>query len=755
MALHGGNVLAFMVKHALINCFFTSAILNLNKIMSTQEQSLKIDLHVHTPASKDYVGCRSAKGYSELVKAFVQERVDVIAITDHNTINGYIEYVRQVADTKEAFRLMLARDENSQAVKDLKNEIEQYERLQVIPGVEITVYPNIHVILIFSDSVVDQVTDFLKNDLSLGEAVDAGDPKKCSKESVISMLDLAQARFEGNFFCILPHVETSKGAWEELAGEARAELFRDQRVVAAQFSSPATVEHISKVLANGAYKRKTPLGFIQCSDYHGDPNVKPASQFTVLKKSKLISFEELKSSLADSKCVRCSHEFVEERMAKFLKSRHQVTFEFTNRFEMDEGRKNDLAKALCGILNSENAVIRINLFNVTDSNAYGAEPISKLIRDLQNELDPNDGFDFVIAQFHQSASRQRYLISIDENTKIRLLGGICWVVDGPTPQPAKAWRVEQIVARAHFHRVGKSKQKTLESASTQLIRVSNSFPAMAIWARIGPMLSRARSTKFGITFHAPDYPSELEEDLGYPNGLSEGDFIQLRPDINVQGGRLNDQRSYYRFSAPVFCYSGRKAVEAKLVGPNCAILFPGGGINYVLNALPIYGTTPVCVASVESESNLNSKETSQFMLGFTAWMKSSFVLWYVSSIYQTNDIFQVLMQKRPFPLTNDDQFIQSLSVYAQNIIMAENATLRASAHMGSNKEERLRISEQIRKHNESSIANLRLIDKEIFRHLAFDEDEIREVYRALRKLDLYDYEIGASIDDFVKEVSQQ
>ena len=53
--------------------------------MKTTEHSLKVDLHVHSPASIDYMGNKSVRGYAELVKAFVDEEVDAIAITDHNT----------------------------------------------------------------------------------------------------------------------------------------------------------------------------------------------------------------------------------------------------------------------------------------------------------------------------------------------------------------------------------------------------------------------------------------------------------------------------------------------------------------------------------------------------------------------------------------------------------------------------------------------------------------------------------------------
>ena len=48
---------------------------------------------------------------------------------------------------------------------------------------------------------------------------------------------------------------------------------------------------------------------------------------------------------------------------------------------------------------------------------------------------------------------------------------------------------------------------------------------------------------------------------------------------------------------------------------------------------------------------------------------------------------------------------------------------------------------------------MRLIDREVFRHLAFSADEVREVYRVLRALGLYDYDISSTLNEFVKDLT--
>ena len=210
---------------------------------------------------------------------------------------------------------------------------------------------------------------------------------------------------------------------------------------------------------------------------------------------------------------------------------------------------------------------------------------------------------------------------------------------------------------------------------------------MAISARLEPLLSRKRCGAFEVKGIVPNYPSELKDNLGCINGYPEGDFIQIRPDFDLKGGRLNGQRGYYRFSAPLFKYAGRKSVEGETVGPNCAVVFPEGGANYVAKGMPVFAPFPIFEAKLPTEHGLGPKAEEEMSLGFTAWLKSSFLLWYLNSVYQTDDVFDILMQKRRVPLTRDDKFIRSLSVFAKNIITAENAIIAATAKENPTRED--------------------------------------------------------------------
>ncbi|MDH4445562.1 MAG: hypothetical protein QE267_10600, partial [Akkermansiaceae bacterium] len=370
----------------------------------------KIDLHVHSPASIDYKGGSGPKAFKELLSAYAEQSVDLIALTDHNTIQGYLDYCRHRDQAMQVYELMIGREESPELVAQLRSEVECYKRVVVLAGVEISVYPGIHIILVFSESVVDMVTHFLRDFVGLGDAVTTGDPAKVSQLSAVAVLDKAKELFEGKFFCILPHVESAKGAWKDLSGQPRADLFKHDSVLAVQFVNPDTRECVKKALNNGEYKRTKPFKYIQASDYHGAPSVRPAQQYSIIRSGLPLNWESLRDALDGNGEVRASCEFVEQRLEKFLKGKRQLQLEFQNTMAINEDRRSDLMRMLSALINTPSCVLRLNLFNTVETKERGSDAIADLIKGLTIELDPPDLFEFEITQFHDSDTRQRFCV---------------------------------------------------------------------------------------------------------------------------------------------------------------------------------------------------------------------------------------------------------------------------------------------------------------------------------------------------------
>ena len=109
-------------------------------------QWYRADLHLHTPASEDYAEPNVT--YLELLQKAENKGLDIIAITDHNTVAGYRALLQEVEELTLLERLQRLR-------ADEKRRLDEYRRLMkeilILPGFEFTTTFGFHVLGIFSE----------------------------------------------------------------------------------------------------------------------------------------------------------------------------------------------------------------------------------------------------------------------------------------------------------------------------------------------------------------------------------------------------------------------------------------------------------------------------------------------------------------------------------------------------------------------------------------------------------------------------
>lgn len=114
---------------------------------STKGQWYRADLHLHTPASEDYAEPNVT--YLELLQKAESRGLDIIAITDHNTVAGYRALLQEVEELALLERLQRLR-------ADEKRRLDEYRRLMkkilILPGFEFTTTFGFHVLGIFSET---------------------------------------------------------------------------------------------------------------------------------------------------------------------------------------------------------------------------------------------------------------------------------------------------------------------------------------------------------------------------------------------------------------------------------------------------------------------------------------------------------------------------------------------------------------------------------------------------------------------------
>ncbi|MEM7114471.1 MAG: RNA-binding domain-containing protein [Chloroflexota bacterium] len=104
----------------------------------------RMDLHLHTPGSNDYQ--EMGISYLDILRQASLRGLDIIAITDHNTVAGY------AAMRKEVERLLWL-EEIGRLEVDEQRKLDEYrrllEKLLVLPGFEFTATFGFHILGIF------------------------------------------------------------------------------------------------------------------------------------------------------------------------------------------------------------------------------------------------------------------------------------------------------------------------------------------------------------------------------------------------------------------------------------------------------------------------------------------------------------------------------------------------------------------------------------------------------------------------------
>lgn len=125
----------------------------------------KVDLHTHTPASHDYEQPQTT--YLEWLREAAKKELDVVAITDHNTVAGVdairreVEWLTRLEETKRL---------NDEEKARLAEWRELTNRVLVLPGFEFTATFGFHILGIFPPEMTVRELEYVL--LQLGVPAD-------------------------------------------------------------------------------------------------------------------------------------------------------------------------------------------------------------------------------------------------------------------------------------------------------------------------------------------------------------------------------------------------------------------------------------------------------------------------------------------------------------------------------------------------------------------------------------------------------
>lgn len=596
--------------------------------------SYKMDLHVHTPASKCFMGEKTDEQYLDILRNAVKRKIDIIAITDHNTVDGYVHLQKLREDKEFEKKTLVPFLENAPEIKTKIKEIDEilelYEKVWLIPGVEITLNPGIHILVLTAPRKVNELSQLL--DL-------VGYTEECrgldnELLSSIDVRDFLNSPLLEDKIVIAPHVDSGKGIYNDLKGSYRADVFKNLNICAITCNSLRTKEKIQNLVKNDPiYRRDKPWLYINASDAHKVEDIGTRVSYIKLEKRRFEFFKEAFQSSLD-KISDIENPKVQELISTLCKSQKTICIDDINE-DMDE-----FVKVVCAYLNSNCHSMLIGVSSTLDIKGVIIEPskMEKMFYEVENMFNVKKGMQLIISAQDLGNGRYVYIIlrkATRTNLYYILKTDEAYIYDKKI-RKAKICDIERLIKKRILKELSDFQQhnndvivQTQENLDALKYPIDRYQMACDIEVK-SVYLSSISDVK-------NDKPSKLISRWNEKNvqvGSPEGNIYFA---IN-QEARLED--AVLRYSCPKV--SGVDFVEEemnemrKLVSTSIIITEKGG--IYIADK----GEDDICIDSdgnyliYDIEEKMRDKVNIYTLL---AWLKSSIFIWYIYTRYGAKSIY--------------------------------------------------------------------------------------------------------------------
>jgi hypothetical protein len=727
-----------------------------------------IDLHVHTPASKDFRGSTQPTEYLSLIrranafgaaantskdkKSTGEHRnpIGCVAFTDHNSVEGFRKFRQLQEETERLSKAIRTRDPENSLVPQLEEDLEVLRSVRVLLGVEIKADPGIHVLIIFAESVEpDEVAKFLESAYQKPYTDFAGDPTPVTSCTLKETLDRIGEKFADRALVVFPHIDSNGGVFEELKAfpTARVAALTHPIVRALSFNRLETRDRLlNDVFNQPAYQRPHPLALIQSSDFHGQEGSSIGEPRTEIQvRDGKATFKNLRESFRESGRVKCSIDFVAAEYQSLTKGAHIAKFASeTGQLTFKNSDYQRITESVCAMLNSTGGIVELEgtAADSTEGDPLWTAVRANLLSIISGKVvPPFEPSNFRSFQF--SPGKARVLIKVPRANRLHLAFDKPFVMDAEGPRLAAPFEVESIVSQCLSNRFTGRFERTLRNVARQSTLLSK-LP------RGIPLLLSCQNKLYGvlpesITIVEIQPASDKGADAGelvddllehesdrFPFGLPAGNTSLLAGTLGPRG-----RDHYHRFTirrTDVNDSLLEKCSWGRVDDPSIVVQFSG----YAGLAEPghIISDTPAILLRVRGEWKGRER-------ALLSWMKSSFFIWYCAAHLGTVSPFiefQVPPVRLPLPLAEYSNFLGGLDELAQSIISAEmNFMDDINRHKKKGTLDEA-YQEKVRRSHNSMCNKMSLtIDKEIYKFLSLSPKDEKFIAQTLRDINLTDF----------------
>lgn len=689
-------------------------------------QVFKADLHIHTPASKCYKGPKEDAEYIRIIEKAEEKDLKIIAITDHNSIEGYeklIEQKERIRVEVEGFKTLSDSNEAKKKVKEGEKKLKLFNSILILPGIEFEVRNCVHMLVVFNPQTeIATIKEFLKKggfeDESYGK-----------EDDVFSNWDLFGFYNEASKYdCLIldAHTDSNKGIFNTIKeGTARVHAFVDRTLVGICYKNEKQKNNIRNLFLQPDYKRTNPIAFLKASDAHKTEEIGKEKTFFQLKD---LNWQSLKNAFNNpDECIFTSNPNTQIRINNLSNTGRCIFVP-----ELNDSHKHDFAEAVCGLSNADGGYVVVGAESKDVVNGIEVKENRDVdgIRSFIDEISTKTHVNHLHVNRYQIKD-DYYILVVKVDKSDDLIDvendGIIYYCQNGKNGKLNANQIQQVISQ-------RIETKYQQHISKELATVRKSASAIETYLKSQPILSSYSKISKPIynyvslleviepTKLTPEQRQSLVDHYKEKgNGSWKGNVLFIDGEF---GPRL--KQAYLRITPPKFTLNGIK----KVAGKKCLYIIPGGAVFYSESELNYYNNKDFPALKIEVSNDYSIK----FLCAF---LKSSFFLWYVKNKFDVFDfhpanIFNYLnVPSLHSGNSVEMNHISKIEAAFDSIIELEKAFLKTNLTDLKN------INDYVDQHNKNTENCFKEIDEEIFSLLKIKEEDVSVIKENLRANYIY------------------
>lgn len=359
-------------------------------------QWYQVDLHLHTPASVDYKD--KDAGYIDVLRRAEFRGIDIIAFTDHNTVNGYAAMLQEIERLEFLERAGRALADELRLLAEYRRLL---EKILVLPGFEFTATFGFHVLGIFPPSKSVRYLEHLLLNLNVSpEALEKGDP---ATGATADVLEAYQIIHDAGGIAIAAHANAAHGVAMKglnFGGQTRIAYTQDRHLHGLELTD---LHRKGRGSTHGFFNGTKPeyprrMHCIQGSDAHSLDSVKEGKnvRFGVGERvTEMLlperSFEALKALFEGTDFSRTRPYHPNRQVLDFVSAARDegpsLVQSFHESMDRQGGKLHAIIADVCAFANTNGGTIYVGVSPTKNKLPRGIENVAEAIQDIQTEID--------------------------------------------------------------------------------------------------------------------------------------------------------------------------------------------------------------------------------------------------------------------------------------------------------------------------------------------------------------------------------